>query len=228
MVFTRGRTSQKRLEIAWRVPVYQGSAFAHTGTSNVLSREKAFAFIRGTDPRPLLVLRECHMCSGTDFALLRRATNNERTMLLTRWFRCVKLPSSVLDKDHALRELFPRKQPPHLFFATNDAKQIITLPGNQTPSAVWKCMTKILRESYEGSPSKAVKQLLVTLDKFDTLDSKQMQVRRRLDRTLETAGPKSRKFKELKAQFDALEKQRKALLAREKKLSDLGLKKTGG
>ena len=172
MVFTRGRTAKKRLKIDWKVPVYIAEQVQHTASATVLTREEAFAFLRKDDKRPLLVLRECHACAGTDLALLSRATNNERTMLLTSWFQCVKLPSTVLRRDHALRNLFPATRPPHLFFSTNDGKEVLTLPGNQTPSRVWKAMTKMLRKTYKGDSTKAVKQLLGMLEQFDKVDAK--------------------------------------------------------
>lgn len=224
IVLTRGPTSKQRLQIAWDVPVYDAPVFRHTGVAGSLTRDAAFAFIRGEDRRPLLVMRECRRCSGTDYALLRRAANNERTMLLTRWFHCVRLPASVLEKDHPLRRLFPEEKPPHLFFASTDGKEIVTLPGDQVPSSVWKGMTKILRKTYAGNSTKTVKLILGVLDAFDTLDGKQMALRRRLDQTLENEGPKSKKFKTLKARFDKLEVRRRALLKKEAKLIDLGLK----
>ena len=225
MVFTRGRTSAKRLQIEWDVPTYTvEKSTAPTAVSHVLSRDAALSFVRGEDKRPLLVMRECQECVGTDFALLRRSTNNERTMLLTRWFHCVKLPSTVTRKDHPLHNLFSQKAPPHLFFTTRDGKETVTLAGNLAPSQVWKRMIKVLRLSYKRNPSRAVKSLLNTMNKFDTLDEKELQARRQLDRTLEKSGPKSSRFKKLKTALDGILKERKALLAKEKRILDLGLK----
>ena len=65
-----------------------------------LSREEAVKKIAGTDPRPLLVVRECNLCRGANHALLSHKLDNERTLLLTQWFHCVKLRPNVLDKNH--------------------------------------------------------------------------------------------------------------------------------
>ena len=226
MVFTRGRTAKKRLGIDWDVPVWKEKRkdVQHTGTAGPLTRPRAFEFLAGKDKRPLLVMCECRLCAGSDFALLAREANNERTMLLTHWFHCVRLPATVLHKDHPLRSLFAKKHPPHLYVATRDGATVIELPGNQTPSQVWKAMSSILRQTYKSDPNRRVKQLLAVLNDFDTLDGKEAGLRRRLDKALEDHGPKSAKFKRLRAQFEGLQKTRKELLAQEEKLRDLGIK----
>ena len=76
-----------------------------------LPLEEALAVIRGNDPRPLLVLRECVRCTGTEDALLKRMEDNERTFLMSRWFHCVKLPPAVLEPEHAFHNLFPGEKP---------------------------------------------------------------------------------------------------------------------
>jgi hypothetical protein len=228
MVFTRGRSAKKRLQIDWDVPVYTAPKHdpQRTGrAAGILTKDAAFAFIRGADRRPLLVLRECNVCAGSDFALLQRATGNDRTMLLTQWFHCVRLPASITHAEHGLHNLFAGARPPHLFFATNDGKEIETLPGDQTQSVVWTTMTKVLRRSYRDDPTAAVKQLLELLNDFDGLDQREAQLRRRLDAEIERHGPASAGFKRLKAKFSEMQKERKALLARERKLRDLGIKR---
>ena len=76
---------------------------------HALSSETVFRTLAGTDPRPLLVLRECAFCNGTDDALLSKGADNERTFLLSTWFHCVKLPVDVLKPDHPYYELFGRR-----------------------------------------------------------------------------------------------------------------------
>ena len=222
MVFTRGKTAKQRLKIDWDAPTFRR---AKLGSQSTMASRKPFsraaALIRlcGTDKRPLLVLRECNQCAGSDFALLSRSMENDRTMLLTHWFHCVKLPASVRHKSHPMHGLFPGDNPPHLFFATADGAQIETLPGSQTQTQVWQKMTRILRKSYRSNPVTATKQRLEILNAFDILDAKESQVRRKLDREVERRGPKSSRFKQLKARFASLRKQRKALLTKERKAS---------
>ena len=63
------------------------------------------------DKRPVLILRECDKCKGTDHALLSRTLDNEQTVLLAHWFRCVKLPPNVLlTSDHPFYNLFKREE----------------------------------------------------------------------------------------------------------------------
>lgn len=226
MVFTRGRTAKRRLEIDWDVPVWNETRKDVQRTSSVvhLTKPRAFEFLAGKDKRPLLVMRECRLCAGSDFALLARATRNERTMLLTRWFHCVRLPSTVLHKDHPVHSLFAERHPPHLYVATRDGATVIELPGSQTRSQVWKAMSSILRQTHKSDPNRRVKQLLAMLNDFDNLDEKEAGLRRRLDKSLEVHGPKSAEFKRLRTQFEGLQRMRKKLLAREEKLRDLGIK----
>ncbi|MCA8955858.1 MAG: hypothetical protein KDC87_07280 [Planctomycetes bacterium] len=223
-MFTRGRSSKQRLAIDWEVPVPEKQ---HVGKQTVaavkLDMRGALAKLAGADRRPLLVLRECTKCRGTDDALLTRSLDNERTMLLTGWFHCVRLPATVRERSHPLRVLFADR-PDHVLFATFDGSQVHTLRGDQTQAEVWKTMSGLLRASYKRDAVNAVKDMLELLNQFDTLDSQDAEVSRRLDDTLEKRGPKSPQFRRLKSRHDALQAKRKELLAREKKLRDLQLK----
>ena len=120
--------------------------------------------------------------------------------------------------------MFAGRKPPHLFFSTNDGKFVQSLPGDQTPSKVWKTMTAILRKSYKNDSKVAVKRLLAILNEFDNVDAKEDGLRRRMDRIIETKGPKDPKFKELRKRFRNLQKIRKQLVAREDKLRNLKIR----
>ena len=108
----RGPSAKSYLRIEWEYPVYvppEESAAKDTFAKKkrvALSREEAFRFIAGDDPRPLLVLRECKVCNGTDDALLKGGVDNEKTYLLSRWFHCIKLPVDVMEEDHPFHNLF--------------------------------------------------------------------------------------------------------------------------
>ena len=54
------------------------------------------------------MLRECYLCKGSDVALLSRELNNDRTILLTNWFHCVKLPANTTAADHPVWVQFAR------------------------------------------------------------------------------------------------------------------------
>jgi hypothetical protein len=111
----RGPSAQELLEIDWKYPVFKAEAkLADDGRTvagtvqRALPLERAVAYLAGEDPRPLLVLRECLVCNGTDKALLGAEADNEKTVLLTRWFHCVKLPVDVmLKEDHPFHDTGP-------------------------------------------------------------------------------------------------------------------------
>ena len=71
----RGPSAKSYLSIKWDYPVYvppdeKPVEGTHTKRKRqALSREDVFAQIANDDPRPLLVLRECKVCNGTDDAL---------------------------------------------------------------------------------------------------------------------------------------------------------------
>ena len=94
---TRMATSKEILDVAWDfavAPVAKKSVHTSSPHARKLNRAEALAVITGDDKRPLLVLRECISCRGSDKALFIRRLNNEKTKLLLNWFHCVKLPGS--------------------------------------------------------------------------------------------------------------------------------------
>jgi hypothetical protein len=131
------------LEITWAYPVWkpvedkprEGSQTSGTMVERALPLDQAYAYIAGGDRRPLLILRECERCKGTDHALLSRSLDNEQTVLLTHWFHCVKLPTNVLTENHPFFNLFKREKDgdriPHLFFCDPDGANKAALPGDQ-------------------------------------------------------------------------------------------------
>src|SRR5690606_30487303 len=100
--------------------------------------EMAFELVADGDRRPLLIVRECELCKGTDHAVLSRTLDNEQTVLLTHWFRCIKLPPNVLKENHPFFNLFKREKDgekiPHLFFSDPNGANKTTLPGDQAQS----------------------------------------------------------------------------------------------
>ncbi len=113
LTLTHGFTVQALLQIEWDNAVWTPPE--RTGTQAVplpLAPDAAIAYLAGSDQRPLLVLRECPNCRGTDLALLRTDVPNERTILLTRFFHCVRLPAEVRTPGHAFADRFQRHPEP--------------------------------------------------------------------------------------------------------------------
>ena len=237
LVINHGKTAKALLRMQWDYPVYgvvkkdakDAGTDHRTGAlsvSKALPIEQAFLSIAGDDPRPLLVLRECEHCNGTDDALLSKTEGNERTLLMARWFHCVKLPTHVMKEDHPYTKLFadyPAKDVPHLFLISRDGKLSMPLKGDQSPSELWKKMESVLAYDYKKSPKKALKEVQKLLVKYDTLDEKEALIEERMQLELEENGPKSRKLKKLRAELKDVQKERAALQKKEAKHMDLGL-----
>ena len=125
----RGPTTKSLLQMKWDYPVYRDSTPKSDATTvklrKALSFDEALRYVSGSDPRPLLVLRECKTCNKTDNALLKAgASDNEKTILYSRWFHCVKLPVDVIQDDHPFNALFKDNNAPHFFVATRDGHNV--------------------------------------------------------------------------------------------------------
>lgn len=230
----RGPSSSELLDLNWAYPTWDKvmeSGLASVGASRTtasharetLPVDKAYVVIAGEDPRPLLVVRECDSCGGTDDALLNRTENNERTMLLARWFRCVKLAPDVLEDSHPFRALFSKDDPPHLFVARSDGSGRVELDGSQSPRQLWKAMESVLREGYEKRPDSAVKALTKLLDQLDENDERVEFLRERWELLVEDDGPDARKTKKVAEDLEQAQAKREELLAKAVQVSDLGL-----
>ena len=198
--FSRGSSSRDHLNIKWNFPVYvpKGEKAGNESRSErlrkALNLKEAFAIIAGDDPRPLLVLRECLTCTGTDDALLTRQADNEKTMLMSRWFNCVKLPADVIDQDHPFHSIFSDEKPSHLFAATKDGSQRLNLAGDQSRTELWKAMGDTLNSQYSTKYKMQLKKLSSMLTRFDELDQKLGLANGKLEDAIEKYGPKSKKM----------------------------------
>jgi hypothetical protein len=234
--FRRGKTSKKLLEIDWIYPVWKpvereikpGETTVAAPREGALPLEKAYELVTEGDRRPVLIMRECERCKGTDHALLSRTMDNEQTVLLAHWFRCVKLPPNVLDENHPLYNLFLREKEgeriPHLFFVDPDGKNKKELPGDQTQTLLWETMFSYLDRCYAEDAKVAIKELRQVLGQYDALDAKEAAVKGRIDTEIEKNGPESPKLKNLEADLHKMAKERAVLAAKEKELRDLALK----
>jgi hypothetical protein len=190
-----------------------------------LTEAEALAVLAEGDPRPLLVLRECENCAGTEDAFLSRELDNEKTLLLGRWFHAVKFPQGVIDPAHPLHELFAGKSPPHLFTVTADGKSRVDLDGRQSQAQLWRAMTSVLRKSYRKDPEAAQKALSNLLDRLDGLDSRLADLEERFQSVRAGGkGPDSQDVKDLEEERTELTAQRQALLEEGRAMDDLQLR----
>lgn len=241
LVVNHGKTAKKLLRMQWDYPVFQKTIVPGKETDiaddgdtvavaslKALPREEAFLFVAGDDPRPLLLLRECEFCNGTDNALLSKTEGNEKTLLMSRWFHCVKLPTHVLKEEHPFTKLFtefPGKKTPHLFLTSRDGLLTIPLKGDQSPGELWGHMEKIISYDYNKKPKKSLKEVGKILVQYDNLDAEESIVEEKMQLELEENGPKSKKLKKLRKELERIESDRKKLKGQEAKWMDLDLKR---
>lgn len=190
-----------------------------------LSREAAFAQIAGDDPRPLLVLRECKVCNGTDDALLKGGADNEKTYLLSRWFHCVKLPVDVLEEDHPFHTLFTEKDVEHLFVCSPDGTNHQPLEADTSRTQLWKLMEKVIQAEYEKRPSSSIKKIAKVLNELDVIDSRLIELEAKRTEILEEDGPDSRKLPKLTKKILEAKAERDELREEIAEASDLELKR---
>jgi hypothetical protein len=216
----RRETSKRLLNMDWDFAVYvdpveeaarkAGTTFAKA-KQVALARVKAFEVLAGDDPRPLLVMRECGWCEGSDDALLSANLDNEKTVLLSTWFHTVKLPNHVLESDHSFRKLFDDNSPAHLFVANMNGDGMVHLDGQQSQSQLWDAMLGILDESYEGDAERTIRNIEKVLDKIDMADEQTELLQSRFEDVLESKGPRSSKFKKAKKDLDRAVAKKKEL-----------------
>lgn len=216
----RRETAKQLLNLDWDFAVYvnpveeaarlAGKSYAKT-KAVALPRVEAFAVLAGDDPRPLLVLRECGWCEGSDDALLSATLDNEKTLLLSTWFHTVKLPNHVLESDHSFRKLFDDSSPAHLFLADMNGHGMVHLDGTQSQSELWDAMLVMLDDSYGGDAERTIRSIERVLDRLDMADEQAELLQARFDDALETKGPKSSKFKKASKDLAKAVAKKKAL-----------------
>jgi hypothetical protein len=180
----------------------------------------ALEMIAGDDLRPLLVLRECQKCSGTEDALMSEAEGNERTYLLSRWFRCVRLPPDVLEEDHPFRNLFSGEEPAHVFVANHDGSARHDLKGDYSRRELWAAMEDAIEANYEDASASAVQRLSRLLSSLDDVDVSISDAETRLELAL-SGGAGAKKAKALDAEIAERRLQRDELLAAAEKVPAL-------
>lgn len=216
----RGASARSILKLQWEYPNYVENveeADGRTAAKRVrraLSREDALKYLAGKDPRPLLVLRECKTCNGTDDALLSRGVvDNEKTFLLARWFHCVKLPVAVLEPDHPFHNLFDEKDPEHMFLCAADGSSRMGLESERSRVELWGAMNQVLVANYQQGPEDVVKKMAKAIDKFDQVDTRVAELEKKIDGILETDGPESKKLKKVQDDLASAKEERAGLFA---------------
>jgi hypothetical protein len=200
--------------MTWDYPVYTPVAdVTSTGTRGrqvrkALTREEAVKYIAGNDPRPLLILRECKVCNGTDDALLKTGADNEKTFLLAAWFHCVKLPVDVMEENHPFYNMFKQEQPEHLFVCSIDGTNHQALESQTSRTELWKSMHGLLNAEYKKAPKASLKKISSLLGKLDEQDARLDILLSRQEQLLEEEGVKSKKLVKLNGK---IEKQETAL-----------------
>ncbi|MBK9386217.1 MAG: hypothetical protein IPN34_15500 [Planctomycetes bacterium] len=227
----RHEHSQKLLALEWDyasvMDVEKSNANAPTsseGRMQALSREAALAKLTAKDKRPLLVLRECEGCAGSEVALFQRKIDNERTQVLAQFFHCVKFRPNVLAPSHPFRQLFDAEKPAHLMLVSADGTTVIPFDGAQSQSELWKGMLAMLKQECERPAESAAMQLSNLMNEYDVLDLERKHLREALERELEKDGADSHRSGTLAKKVERVEAKLKELEAREARLLDIGLK----
>jgi hypothetical protein len=227
----RGPSSKQILKLEWNYPIYEPKVAPVTEGSfarsakKALTREEAFRALAGDDPRPLLVLRECKVCNGTDEALLKGGVDNEKTFLLARWFNCVKLPVDVMDDNHPFHNVFTLETPEHLFVASVDGANHSALESETSRVDLWKSMKALISAEYKGDADKSIVKIAKVIDKLDVVDQRYLALQERRDAILIKDGPKSRKLVKLKKSLAKVEADRVKLRKEVEKETVLELKR---
>jgi hypothetical protein len=181
--------------------------------------------LRGNDPRPLLILRDCENCKGRDDAILSRSMNNEEIYLASHWFHCVKLDRRVIEASHPWHALFSQEKPPHLIVSTWDGSLVDPFDGRQTPRTLMLSLSRVLKKEYKRNAQSATRQWLRLLSKFDAIDGRLVELRRQAQEAELKYGREHRKTLKLQKDIEDKERELKLAKAAEKKLMNLILRR---
>jgi hypothetical protein len=162
--WARLETSAKRLKIQW-------DSYTRVHEEK-LDSATALREIKGRDPRPVLLLRDCDFCVGKDDALLEKSMEDEKILLASRWFHCVRTDRGVLKDTHPLNSLFAGPKPPHIVLFSSDGGERVEMDGRPSAKVLWTAMSKVLRKDYKKSADTAMSKWIALLSRFDTLDSR--------------------------------------------------------
>lgn len=204
-------TSSKRLKIQW-------DTYTRV-LEEKLDPATALREIKGRDPRPVLLLRDCDVCAGNDDALLERSMEDEKILLASRWFHCVRVDRGVLKDSHPLNSLFAGARAPHIILFSSDGTQRSELDGKPGARVLWAAMNKVLRADYKKSADAAMTKWIALLSRFDALDSRRSELASQRDESAD-----GRKTSEIEKKIADLEREVTRAHEEEKKVIDLGFR----
>lgn len=188
-----------------------------------LPLDEAVAAIAEGDRRPFLILRECYRCGSDDESEIGRKLGNEKTILLAKWFRCVRVSDAVRHDDHPLHAVFAGAQAPHLVLGSATG-EITPIESRRPLSSLWAAMRSHITQAYEGDPDAAVGEMLQLLSQFDHLDNLEAELAGQLDRALQEQAPAAKDVRTLRARLATLADERLALETREQEALALKLR----
>lgn len=172
----------------------------------------------------MLILREFSSFDDPGNEKLSRQLYTEKTVLMSHWFRCVRLPHHVTEPEHPFSCLYQGEDPPQLMMTDGSGTRIEAFAYGSSRADLSSEMDRILKDYYVKSPSKAVDELVKLLPKFDTLDVDIQDLKEALDKVIEGAGPRSGKARKLQKELARAEAKRKALEEKKESLRDIPLK----
>lgn len=226
----RGPSSRHALSIDWKHPTYTVKVVSPDGGTvaqkarAALSPVDAMAAITGGDRRPVLVLRECLRCSGTEDALMSSKEDNERTYLLSRWFHCIKLSPDVLEADHPFHGLFAGETPAHLFLANWDGSERHDLEGEHSRRELWDAMERAIQANYAASHGPVLVNLDRLLDRLDEEDVALAELETRFELALAKGKSEASSTQRLQKEIQERREKRAGLIAEVSAVSALELK----
>ncbi|MHC4943696.1 MAG: hypothetical protein ACYTG7_11825 [Planctomycetota bacterium] len=226
---TRSKTVQQALSIDWNFPVYTPEKDRSKGTKSpelrrALDPEQAFRVIAGDNKRPLLVLREFSSFDDSGNEKLSRKLYTERTVLLSHWFRCVRLPHHVVEEDHPFHNLYAGKKPPQLFLASANGAELEPFDYTSTRADLEKLMNRFLAEYYVKKPGKVIEELIKLMKRLDKLDVEIQNLKEEMDKAVEESSPRSGKARKLKGELVRAEEEWSSLKAKRDEIRSIPLK----
>ena len=218
IALTRGKSAKKRSVIQWTWPKPKGET--------ALDYETTLAELRGDDPRPLLILREGSQYGRGLDKRLHKKLNSESLALLTRWFHCVRFSSQIMEKSHPWHALFSGRYPPQCFAVSWNGHDSEILSGAFSLRRLQRSFKSIIAVEYRKDVNKALRAWARILDKLDTLDSQEGNLRQNIELLAIEKGEKNSKLRKLRTRLSHLQKLRQSLAKKELAVLDLGLKRS--
>ena len=212
--WARGKTSTSRLNADWQAPILSAE--------KKLELQEALKELRGEDPRPLLLLRDCDGCKNKEGDLLKRTLLDERLLLATGWFHCVRFSHDVVNPEHPFSVIFEHERHPHIAMASWDLKTFMQVP-RAGQKDVWKSMKRVIGKDYKKSPESAMKGLMKVLVEYDAIDDREEALKTQISTKKERG--KTARVKILEKELATLAEEREELIEEEESLKDLGFKK---